>query len=183
MADRPQYNSADPLEPTTSLDKLQNYRADCPLPNSGPSAIQLRKPTRGNDASGKNLNSTADRPALLGGPSAVHSVNPPETTTSLDKFLDSTADCPLPISGPSAVQLCQSNRDDNVSGQKLQILRRTVRSPLADRPQFNSAKPPEATTPLDKFQTLRRTVRPCLADRPQFTLPIHQRRQRLWTKF
>ena len=28
---------------------------------------------------------------------------------------------------------------------------RTVRSKIADHPRFNSAKPPEATTPLDKF--------------------------------
>jgi hypothetical protein len=75
MADRPQYNSTDPPDTTTSLDKLQNYRADCPLQNSGPSAVQLRKITRGNDASGQILNSTADCPALLGGPSAVHSAN------------------------------------------------------------------------------------------------------------
>ena len=31
------------------------------------------------------------------------------------------------------------------------IIGRTVRSKIADRSQFNSAKPPEATTPLDKF--------------------------------
>ena len=117
LADRLQYNSADPTEPTTFLDKLQNYRADCPLQNSGPSAVQLRKTTRGNDASGQILNSTADRPALLGGPSAVHSANPPETTTSLDKFLDSTADSPLSNSGPSAVQLCRPTRTNYPSGQ------------------------------------------------------------------
>ena len=71
MADRPQFNFADPPEPTMSLDKLQNYSADCPLQNIGPSAVQLRKTTRGIDASGQILNSIADRPALLGGPSAV----------------------------------------------------------------------------------------------------------------
>jgi len=59
---------------------------------------------------------------------------------------------------------------------------RTVRAQVADRPQYNSADPPEPTTSLDKFQSIRRTVQPPLADRPQFTLPIHQRRQRLWTK-
>ena len=110
MADRPQYNSANPPDTTTSLDKLQNYRVDCPLQNSGPSAVQLCKTTRGNDASRQILNSTADRPALLGGPSAVHSVNPPETTTSLDKFLDSTEDCPLSNSRPSAVQPCEPHQ-------------------------------------------------------------------------
>ena len=75
MEDRPQYNSTDPLGPTTLLGKLQNYRADGPLQNSGPFAVQLRTTTRGNDASGQILNSTADCPALLGGPSAVHSAN------------------------------------------------------------------------------------------------------------
>ena len=110
MADRPQYNSADPPEPTTSLDKLQNYRADCPLQHSGPSAVQLRKTTRGNDASGQILNSTTDRPALLGGPSAVHSTNPLETTRPLDKILDSTADCLLSNSGPSVVQPCETHQ-------------------------------------------------------------------------
>jgi len=75
VADRPQYNSADPPEPTTSLDKFQSIRrtvrsniADCPQFNS---AI-LPEATTPLD---KILISTADRPALLGGPSAVHSAN------------------------------------------------------------------------------------------------------------
>ena len=110
VADRPPYHSTDPPEPSTSLDKLQNYRVDCPLQNSGPSAVQLCKTTRGNDASGQILNSTADRPTILGGPSAVHSAHPPETTTSLDKILDSTADYPLSNSRPSAVQSCETHQ-------------------------------------------------------------------------
>ena len=75
VADRPQYNSADPPEPTTSLDKFESIRrtvrsniADCPQFNS---AI-LPEATTPLD---KILISTADRPALLGGPSAVYSAN------------------------------------------------------------------------------------------------------------
>ena len=34
---------------------------------------------------------------------------------------------------------------------KLQSIRRTVRSPLADRPQYTCASPPETTTPLEQF--------------------------------
>ena len=77
VADRPQYNSADPPDPTTSLDKSQSIRrtirsniADCSQFNS---AI----PPVATTPLDKILISTADRPALLGGPSAVHSVNPP----------------------------------------------------------------------------------------------------------
>ena len=151
MADRPQYNSADPPEPTTSLDKLQNYRADCPLQNGGPSAVQLRKTTRGIDASGQILNSTADRPTPLGGLSAVHSANPPETTTSLDKILDSTEDCPLSNSGPSAVQPYETHQRQHRLWTISQTIWRTVRSTIADRPQFNSAKPTRDTSSLDKF--------------------------------
>ena len=75
VADRPQYNSADPPEPTTSLDKFQSIRrtvrsniADCPHFKS---AI----PPEATTPLDKILISTADRPALLGGPSAVHSAN------------------------------------------------------------------------------------------------------------
>ena len=34
---------------------------------------------------------------------------------------------------------------------KLQPIRRTVRSPLADRPQYTCVNPPETTTPLEQF--------------------------------
>jgi len=34
---------------------------------------------------------------------------------------------------------------------KLQSIRRTVHSPLADRPQYTCANPPETTTPLEQF--------------------------------
>ena len=48
---------------------------------------------------------------------------------------------------------------------------RTVRAQVADRPQYNSADPPEPTTALDKFQSIRRTVRSNIADCPQFNFP------------
>ena len=53
-----------------------------------------------------------------------------------------TADCPRPNGGPSAVQLCRPTRTNYLSGQ--------FQTYTADCPQFNSANPPEATTPLDK---------------------------------
>ena len=147
VADRPRFNSADPPDPTTTGQFLY-WLADCPLTLSGLSAIHPRQTSRDNDASGKILNSTADRPAPLGGPSAVHSANSPEPTTSLDKILDSTADCPALLGGPSAVHPCEPHQTIS-SLDKLRSLRRTVRSPIVDRPQFNSAKPSE--TSLDNF--------------------------------
>ena len=75
VADRPQYNSADPPEPTTALDNFQSIRrtvcsniADCLQFNS----TILPEVTTPLD---KILISIADRPALLDGPSAVHSAN------------------------------------------------------------------------------------------------------------
>ena len=75
VADRPQYNSADPPEPTTSLDKFQSIRrtvrsniADCPQFNS---AI----PPEATTPLDEILISTVDRTPLLGGPSPVHSAN------------------------------------------------------------------------------------------------------------
>ena len=44
VVDRPQYNSADPPEPTNSLDKFSIYTADCPLSSSGLSAVNSAKP-------------------------------------------------------------------------------------------------------------------------------------------
>ena len=49
---------------------------------------------------------------------------------------------------------------------------RTVRAQVTDRPQYNSADPPEPTTALDKFQSIRRTVRSNIADCPQFNFAI-----------
>ena len=75
VADRPRYNSADPPEPTTSLDKFQSIQRTvrsnivyCPQFNS---AI----PPEATTPLDEILISAADRPALLGGPSAVHSAN------------------------------------------------------------------------------------------------------------
>ena len=75
MADRPQFNFADPPEPTTSLDNFKSIRrtvrskiADCPQFNSA-------KPPEATTHLDKFLISMADYPALLGGPSAVHSAN------------------------------------------------------------------------------------------------------------
>ena len=75
VADRPRFNSADPPEPTTSLDNFKPIRrtvrskiADCPQFNSA-------KPPEATTPLDKILISTANCPALLGGPSAVHSAN------------------------------------------------------------------------------------------------------------
>ena len=102
-ADCPQYNSADPPEPTTSLDKFQSIRrtgcsniADCPQFNS---AI----PPEATTPLDKILISTVDGPQFT-------LLIPPETITSLDKILDYTADCPLSNSGPSAVQPCEPHQ-------------------------------------------------------------------------
>ena len=112
VADRPQYNSADPPEPTTSLDKFQSIRrtvrsniADCPQFNS---AI----PPEATTPLDKILISTADGPQFT-------LLIPPETITSLDKTLDYMADCPLSNSGPSAVQSYENTRDNILSGQLL----------------------------------------------------------------
>ena len=80
----------------------------------------------------------ADCPAPLGGPSAVHVCNPPETAMSLDNILNSTTDCPRPNGGPSAVQSCEPHQRHRL-WTNFKFQRRTVRSPIADRPQFNSA--------------------------------------------
>ena len=117
----------------------------------GLSAVQLRKTTRGNDASGQILNSTADCPALLGGPSAVHSAN----STRDDNVSGQNSRL---YGGLSALQKqtvrssTQRNPPETTSSlDKVRTLRRTVRSPIADRPQFNSTKPPETTSSLDNF--------------------------------
>ena len=75
LADRPRFNSADPPEPTTSLDNFKHIRrtvrskiADCPQFNSV-------NPPEATTPLDKSLIPTADCPALLGGPSAVHSAN------------------------------------------------------------------------------------------------------------
>ena len=126
------------------------WLAGCPLTLSGLSAIHLRQSTRDNDVSRQISNPTGGPSGPLDGPSAVHSANPPETTTSLDRILDSTADCPLSISGPSAVQPYETHQRQHRLWTNFELQRRTVRSPLVDRPQFNSAKPPETTSSLDK---------------------------------
>ena len=125
-----------PTRPNYLTGQFLYWLANCPLTLSGLSAIHPRQTSRDNDASGKILNSTADRPAPLGGPSAVHSANSPETTTSLDKILDSMADCPALLGGLSAVHPCEPHQTIS-SLDKLRSLRRTVRSPIADRPLYN----------------------------------------------
>ena len=132
-----------PPEPPMFLENFLYWLADCPLSLSGLSAIHLRQTTRHNGVSGQISNP-------IGGPSAVHSSNPPETTTSLDKILDSTADCPLSNSGPSAAQSCEPHQRHRL-WTNFKFQRRTVRSPIADRPQFDSVKPPETTSSLDKI--------------------------------
>ena len=79
-----------------------------------------------------------------------HSADPPETTTSLDKILD--------YGGLSALQkrtvrssTLQNPPETTSSLDKVRTLRRTVRSPIADRPQFNPTKTPETTSSLDNF--------------------------------
>ena len=72
MADRPQFNFANPPETTSSLDNFSNSKADCPALHCRPSAVHLLKFTRNNYVSGKSLEQLADCPTPLGGPSAVH---------------------------------------------------------------------------------------------------------------
>ena len=55
-----------------------------------------------------------------------------------------------------------------MSLDKLTTIRRTVRDPVADCPQYTSANLPEPTMSLEEIQALWRTVRSPLADRPQF---------------
>ena len=53
--------------------------ADCPQLNGGPSAVQLRRPTRTSIVSGEFLDRLADCPRLSSGLSATHFCNPPRT--------------------------------------------------------------------------------------------------------
>ena len=63
--------------------------------------------------------------------------------------LECPADCPRPSGGPSAVPFYRPTRTEYLSGQ-LQSIRRTFRSPLAGRPQYTYANPPETTTSLEQ---------------------------------
>ena len=51
----------------------------CPQPNGGPSAVQLRGPTRTSNVSGEFLDLLADCSRLSSGLSATHFCNPPRT--------------------------------------------------------------------------------------------------------
>ena len=53
--------------------------ADCPQPNGGPSAVQLRRPTRTSNVSGEFLDWLVDCPRLSSGLSATHFCNPTRT--------------------------------------------------------------------------------------------------------
>jgi len=48
-------HSANPPETTTSLDKILDSTADCPLSNSGPSAVQFCETMRDNNFSEQRL--------------------------------------------------------------------------------------------------------------------------------
>ena len=62
---------ANPPETKTSLDNFLDPTADCPLSNSGPSAVLFYGTTRDNIISGQILSWPADCPAPLGGLSAT----------------------------------------------------------------------------------------------------------------
>ena len=75
MADRPRFNSADPPEPTTSLDNFKSIRWTVRSKISDYPQFNSTKPPEATTHLDKFLISTADCPALLGGPSVVYSAN------------------------------------------------------------------------------------------------------------
>ena len=149
VADCPPYYSTDPPEPIISLDKLQSIRQTVHSPLADCPQYTYANPPETTTSLDQFLILPADCPAPLGGPSAVHVSNPPETATSLDKILNSNVDCPRPSGGPSAVQSCEPHQRHRL-WTNFKFQRRTVHSPIADHPQFFSAKPPETTSSLDE---------------------------------
>ena len=71
VAGRPQFNSTDPQEPTTFLDKFQSIRRTVRSNIADRPQFNPANPTRDNIVSGQILISTADCPLSNSGPSAV----------------------------------------------------------------------------------------------------------------
>ena len=109
-ADRPQVNSL-----KHRMNRCLQHRyirwlsedptADRPLPHSGLSAIQPRKPTRDNIVSGQISSSTADCPLSNSGPSAVLFYGTTRDNIVSGQILTWPADCPAPLGGPSATPI------------------------------------------------------------------------------
>ena len=140
-----------PAETSTSLDKILNSTADCPAPLGGPSAVHVFNPPETTASLDKILDSTADCPRPSGGSSAVQSCETHQRQHRLWTNFEL-------YGGLSALQwqtvrssTLRNPPETTSSLDKSRTLRRTVRSPTADRPQFNSAKPSETTTSLDNF--------------------------------
>ena len=126
--------------------------------------------------------------------------NPSEATTSLELFPILPADCPTIPSGPSTVQvlncglsapkwrtvrrtLLPTHQRQQRLWNNFQFYLRTVRPPLADRPQFTYSIHQRRQRLWTKPQTLLRTVRAQVADRPQLNPANSHQRHRLWTDF
>ena len=109
-ADRPQVNSL-----KHRMNRCLQHRyirwlsedptADRPLPLSGLSAIQPRKPTRDNIVSGQISSSTADCPLSNSGSSTVLFYGTTRDNIVFGQILTWPADCPAPLGGPSATPI------------------------------------------------------------------------------
>ena len=124
--------------------------ADCQQPNSGSSAVQLRRPTRTSNVSGEFLDRLADCPRLSSGLSATHFCNP--TRTNYFSGQISNLYCGLSALKQRTVR--------SLTPQNHQRQRRlwTILNSTADRPNLlggpsavHSTNPPETTTSLDKI--------------------------------
>ena len=126
LADCPQHTYANPPETTTSLDKFLILTADRPAPLGGPSGPPWRTVRSSLCPTTRDDNVSRQNPRLYDGLSALQKRTVRSSTLWNPPETTSSLD-------------------------KVRTLRRTVRSPIADRPQFNSVKPSETTTSLDNF--------------------------------
>ena len=126
------------LNDVTTLLQLERP-ADFPRPSGGPSAVPFYRPTKTNYLSGQTSIYTADCPLTLSGLSAIHLRQPTRDNNASGPISNPTGGLSGPPWRTVRSSFIQSTRDGNVSVQK--TLRRTVRSPIADRPQLNPANP------------------------------------------